>query len=473
MAFASSSPQGQLRIRHFRRSGLETWRVFGIVSMLPLLLQISLALFFVGLCFFTADIDPVIGNTALPLVCAWAFLFITVTVSPIFSARCPYKTPALLAITTALRVHVWCKLRHYARAVLAISAGILFLSFLKVLKIIRDIFGIWKDFVGAYQEREDDVINKMTAIIKEEISSQEEAESLNKPSNDLIILLSADAAQANLELDLVIMEDALKHSSPRWDEVVHFLVQIVGNRTPLLDEFTEGPQTSLIDCRLLSARTRAGIMGLLSQYVANSDELASSNAQNIGSSWDSLGPAKQWTICVFLSLREPDSDQMPGVLHPLFAAWFSHFALRNAFSSGWQFHLVFPPQEVTLLCLWIKLGYAATQLPQNLDAIKDAFDSIDMIHSHTRRRYAHDLAKQGHSNSTKTPGSLCSNAARKFGNDLFSYYWKQDTQVKRGEFGWDLSKTVLALCRFAEDLGDIGLYKSVFTPFLEEAFLRK
>ncbi|KAI0821134.1 hypothetical protein BC629DRAFT_428426 [Irpex lacteus] len=368
MAFASSSPQGQLRIRHFRRSGLETWRVFGIVSMLPLLLQISLALFFVGLCFFTADIDPVIGNTALPLVCAWAFLFITVTVSPIFSARCPYKTPALLAITTALRVHVWCKLRHYARAVLAISAGILFLSFLKVLKIIRDIFGIWKDFVGAYQDREDDVINKMTAIIKEEISSQEEAESLNKPSNDLIILLSADAAQANLELDLVIMEDALKHSSPRWDEVVHFLVQIVGNRTPLLDEFTEGPQTSLIDCRLLSARTRAGIMGLLSQYVANSDELASSNAQNIGSSWDSLGPAKQWTICMFLSLREPDSDQMPGVLHPLFAAWFGHFALRNAFSSGWQFHLVFPPQEVTLLCLWIKLGYDPFAYPAALCA---------------------------------------------------------------------------------------------------------
>ncbi|KAI0090684.1 hypothetical protein BDY19DRAFT_854131, partial [Irpex rosettiformis] len=92
MAITSSSPQGQLRIRHFRRSGLDTWRVLGIASMLPLLLQVSLILFFVGLCFFTSDIHPAIGNTTVPLVCAWAFLFTTVTLSPAFSARCPYKT---------------------------------------------------------------------------------------------------------------------------------------------------------------------------------------------------------------------------------------------------------------------------------------------------------------------------------------------------------------------------------------------
>ncbi|KAI0084680.1 hypothetical protein BDY19DRAFT_898097, partial [Irpex rosettiformis] len=93
MSFASASPQGQLRIRHFRRSGIEAWRVFEIASMLPLLLQISLALFFVGLCIFTFDVHPVIGKTTLPLVCAWAFLLLVTIMSPIFSSRCPYKTP--------------------------------------------------------------------------------------------------------------------------------------------------------------------------------------------------------------------------------------------------------------------------------------------------------------------------------------------------------------------------------------------
>ncbi|KAI0776448.1 hypothetical protein BC629DRAFT_1241246, partial [Irpex lacteus] len=56
MAFATASPQGQLRVRHFRRNGLTAWRVFGIASTLPLLLQISLALFFAGLCMFTWDV---------------------------------------------------------------------------------------------------------------------------------------------------------------------------------------------------------------------------------------------------------------------------------------------------------------------------------------------------------------------------------------------------------------------------------
>ncbi|KAI0766483.1 hypothetical protein BC629DRAFT_1246002, partial [Irpex lacteus] len=90
MAFASASPQGQLRIRHFRRGGLKAWKVFGIASMLPLFLQISLALFFVGLCIFTLDVYPAIGNATLPLVAAWAFLFAAVTASPAFTARCPY-----------------------------------------------------------------------------------------------------------------------------------------------------------------------------------------------------------------------------------------------------------------------------------------------------------------------------------------------------------------------------------------------
>ncbi|KAI0776501.1 hypothetical protein BC629DRAFT_1290505, partial [Irpex lacteus] len=93
MAFATASPQGQLRVRHFRRSGLIAWRVFGIASTLPLLLQISLALFFAGLCIFTWDVHPTLGKTTVPLVGAWAFLFLAVTIAPSFTAHCPYTTP--------------------------------------------------------------------------------------------------------------------------------------------------------------------------------------------------------------------------------------------------------------------------------------------------------------------------------------------------------------------------------------------
>ncbi|KAI0340536.1 hypothetical protein BDW22DRAFT_1334028, partial [Trametopsis cervina] len=93
MKFTTSFPQGRMRVRRFRREGLERWYVLEMAGLLPFLLQISLALFFVGLCYFTADLHLSVRNTTLPLVCSWAILFIAATIFPIFSAQCPYKTP--------------------------------------------------------------------------------------------------------------------------------------------------------------------------------------------------------------------------------------------------------------------------------------------------------------------------------------------------------------------------------------------
>ncbi|KAI0759902.1 hypothetical protein BC629DRAFT_1295186, partial [Irpex lacteus] len=87
-----TSPQAHLRIRHFRAPGLRHWKVFELAATVPLLLQICLALFLIGLCFFTADVHSSIGHTTLPLVAGWGFLIVAATLSPIFSSRCPYKT---------------------------------------------------------------------------------------------------------------------------------------------------------------------------------------------------------------------------------------------------------------------------------------------------------------------------------------------------------------------------------------------
>lgn len=62
------SPQARMRIRYFRAPGLEHWHVFTIAALLPLVLQLALALFFVGLCFFTLDIHSSVGYTTIPLV---------------------------------------------------------------------------------------------------------------------------------------------------------------------------------------------------------------------------------------------------------------------------------------------------------------------------------------------------------------------------------------------------------------------
>ncbi|KAI0344872.1 hypothetical protein BDW22DRAFT_1326996 [Trametopsis cervina] len=106
MRFMTSFPQGRLRIRRFRRAGLETWKVLTIAACLPLLLQLALGLFFIGLCFYTSELHASVRNTTLPLVTGWGFVFLLVTVSPLFSAHCPYKTPALDSVVVAARPHI-------------------------------------------------------------------------------------------------------------------------------------------------------------------------------------------------------------------------------------------------------------------------------------------------------------------------------------------------------------------------------
>ncbi|KAI0705168.1 hypothetical protein BC835DRAFT_1261449, partial [Cytidiella melzeri] len=88
-----TSPHARLRVRHFRNPGLADWKVFEIAGLLPLMLQLALALFLIGLCFFTADIHATVGHTTLPLVAGWAFLFVAALSAPALSPRCPYKTP--------------------------------------------------------------------------------------------------------------------------------------------------------------------------------------------------------------------------------------------------------------------------------------------------------------------------------------------------------------------------------------------
>ncbi|THG99275.1 hypothetical protein EW026_g3043 [Hermanssonia centrifuga] len=104
LAVDNTSPLARLRVRQFRYPGLADWKVFEIAAVLPLLLQLSLGLFLLGLCIFTWSIHPTVGKTSTPIIAGWAFLFAAVTFAPVFSARCPYKTTLLKAPLKSLRV---------------------------------------------------------------------------------------------------------------------------------------------------------------------------------------------------------------------------------------------------------------------------------------------------------------------------------------------------------------------------------
>ncbi|KAI0089543.1 hypothetical protein BDY19DRAFT_993133 [Irpex rosettiformis] len=103
MAVTNPSPQARLRLRQLRCPALDTWMVFGIAAILPFILHLSLALFFVGLAYFTAPIHPSIRDTTIPLIGAWGFCFAAVTLLPLFFPRCPYRTTFLQLLFS--RIH--------------------------------------------------------------------------------------------------------------------------------------------------------------------------------------------------------------------------------------------------------------------------------------------------------------------------------------------------------------------------------
>lgn len=91
----SISPQGYVRVRHFRQQGLVDWRVFEIAAVLPLLLQCSMILFFIGLCDFLHSLYPALGWTITTVVMLWLLAYFATILGPLFAASCPYKTPLL------------------------------------------------------------------------------------------------------------------------------------------------------------------------------------------------------------------------------------------------------------------------------------------------------------------------------------------------------------------------------------------
>ena len=193
-----TSPQARLRIRHFRYPGLEHWKVFEIAATIPLLLQLSLALFLVGLCFFTADVHDTVGHTTLPLVAGWAFLFITVSFAPIFSPRCPYKTTVLMSALTVLRKRIyhtflWAKgLQSHTNATIDLFTG---------------VSGKWS-FMNLANDEE--------AVTKD-------------GAHDIDILIAVDSIQTD-DHHLPVMWEAVQQTMPNPTQSVRFIQNVIGHR---------------------------------------------------------------------------------------------------------------------------------------------------------------------------------------------------------------------------------------------------
>ncbi|KAJ3478097.1 hypothetical protein NLI96_g9999 [Meripilus lineatus] len=100
---ANVSPEQCCQIRMFRAPGLRKYKVAEIADFLPILLQIALILFFVGLILSYRSIHTTIAIVVGILIAIWLSFVVGTTLLPIFSPSCPYKTPLLKSVFSQFR----------------------------------------------------------------------------------------------------------------------------------------------------------------------------------------------------------------------------------------------------------------------------------------------------------------------------------------------------------------------------------
>jgi hypothetical protein len=80
-------------IRHLRANRIRKWRVGAIISVISLLIQTALFLFFSGLVLILWDADDRIKYSILTLVCITSLVYLVITFLPWIFPACPLQTP--------------------------------------------------------------------------------------------------------------------------------------------------------------------------------------------------------------------------------------------------------------------------------------------------------------------------------------------------------------------------------------------
>jgi hypothetical protein len=102
----AGTPKDRGSIRQFRYAGLSVWGVSPIIEMLPVLMNASLLLFFVGLVLFTQGLTGAEGITAVVIVmtCVLFFFYLASSLLPMWNPQCPYKTSLSSVFSIGLKL---------------------------------------------------------------------------------------------------------------------------------------------------------------------------------------------------------------------------------------------------------------------------------------------------------------------------------------------------------------------------------
>ncbi|KAG5639543.1 hypothetical protein H0H81_012214 [Sphagnurus paluster] len=87
------TPHERARIFAYLYQGLEKFKMAALVEAIPMLLHISLLLFFAGLVQFLRPVNMVLSYLTLAILIICLMLYALATIIPVFRRDCPYQTP--------------------------------------------------------------------------------------------------------------------------------------------------------------------------------------------------------------------------------------------------------------------------------------------------------------------------------------------------------------------------------------------
>ncbi|KAI0319075.1 hypothetical protein OF83DRAFT_1042768, partial [Amylostereum chailletii] len=88
-----TAPRERGRLRAFLFAGVKRFRLPTVTSALPLLLHISVFLFFSGIVEFLWPINKVVALLTLVVVVIVGSIYAILTILPLLILNCPYHTP--------------------------------------------------------------------------------------------------------------------------------------------------------------------------------------------------------------------------------------------------------------------------------------------------------------------------------------------------------------------------------------------
>lgn len=95
---AASSPRENARIRQLRQEGFVRWNVPFTIALLPILLQVAMALFFAGLLDLLWSLNTSVAGVITVIVTISLSFLVLTTIMPTFRGDCPYKSPQALGV---------------------------------------------------------------------------------------------------------------------------------------------------------------------------------------------------------------------------------------------------------------------------------------------------------------------------------------------------------------------------------------